>query len=101
MMRDMYNSSIHLCQFGKAALGFSGTLSLAISRYSPHALDLVATSYAKAMAEAFAMMHWGARIDANDVEFVLAPLRAAASAPSFFQSDYLGPHSLWILDSDC
>ncbi|KAF9733535.1 hypothetical protein PMIN01_07878 [Paraphaeosphaeria minitans] len=53
------------------------------------------------MAEAFAMMHWGARIDANDVEFVLAPLRAAASAPSFFQSDYLGPHSLWILDSDC
>lgn len=46
------------------------------------------------------MMHWGARIDANDVEFVLAPPRAE-SAPSIFQSNYMGPHNLWILDFDC
>ncbi|KAF2027463.1 hypothetical protein EK21DRAFT_91505 [Setomelanomma holmii] len=27
------------------------------------------------MAEALALMHWGAQVDANDVEFVLAPPR--------------------------
>ncbi|KAK7184323.1 hypothetical protein PSPO01_09700 [Paraphaeosphaeria sporulosa] len=35
------------------------------------ALGIDARSYVKAMAEALAMMHWGARIDANDVGFVL------------------------------
>jgi hypothetical protein len=61
-------------------------------------LGLDTTAYAETMAEALAMMHWGARIDANDVEFVLAPPRAGSSG---FQSDYLGTHSLWILDFDC
>lgn len=64
------------------------------------AIGLYATAYAKAMAEALALMHWGAGIDANDVEFVLAPPRAGFSTSSAFQSAYLGAHSLWILDFD-
>ncbi|KAJ4353732.1 uncharacterized protein N0V89_005462 [Didymosphaeria variabile] len=66
------------------------------------ALGLDANAYAATMAEALALMHWVARIDANDVEFVLAPPRGAESPPSpVFQSDYLGTHCLWILDFDC
>jgi hypothetical protein len=63
-------------------------------------LGLDAKSYAETMAEALALMHWGAKIDANDVEFVLAPPRVGAPSPAF-QSDYLGAHSMWILDFDC
>lgn len=62
-------------------------------------LDVIA--YAEAMADALAMMHWGARIDANDVEFVLAPSRTGSSIGSVFRSAYLGTHNLWILDFDC
>ncbi|KAF2792313.1 hypothetical protein K505DRAFT_326230 [Melanomma pulvis-pyrius CBS 109.77] len=65
------------------------------------ALGLDANSYAETMAEALALMHWGARIDANDVEFVLAPPRGVEPPSSAFQSEYLGPHCMWILDFDC
>jgi hypothetical protein len=64
-------------------------------------LDLDVKSYAKTMAEALALMHWGAGIDANDVEFVLAPPRVKYAQSCTFQSDYLGPHCMWILDFDC
>jgi hypothetical protein len=60
-------------------------------------LDVVA--YARTMADALAMMHWGAGVDANDFEFVLAPPRASSSSPSF-SSQYLGEHVMWILDFD-
>jgi hypothetical protein len=63
-------------------------------------LGLDVKSYAETMAEALALMHWGAKIDANDVEFVLAPPRVGAPS-STFHSDYLGAHSMWILDFDC
>ncbi|EOA87971.1 hypothetical protein ACJQWK_09070 [Exserohilum turcicum] len=63
-------------------------------------LGLDYKSYAEAMAEALALMHWGARIDANDVEFVLAPPRAKHPHASTFQSDYLGAHCMWLLDFD-
>jgi hypothetical protein len=66
------------------------------------ALGLDASPYAETMADALALMHWGARIDANDVEFVLAPPREVEPLPSSaFQSEYLGSHSMWILDFDC
>ncbi|KAF2184860.1 hypothetical protein K469DRAFT_708630 [Zopfia rhizophila CBS 207.26] len=66
------------------------------------ALGLDASSYAETMADALALMHWGARIDANDVEFVLAPPRRVEPPPSSaFQSEYLGIHCMWILDFDC
>jgi hypothetical protein len=64
-------------------------------------LDLEVKLYAETMAEALALMHWGARIDANDVEFVLAPPRVDHALSSTFQSDYLGVHCMWILDFDC
>ena len=65
-------------------------------------LGLDASPYAEAMADALALMHWGARIDANDVEFVLAPPREFESPSSHvFQSEYLGMHCMWILDFDC
>ncbi len=68
------------------------------------AIGLDTYSYAETMAEALALMHWGARIDANDVEFVLAPPRKSDLPPlssTVFQSDYLGVHCMWILDFDC
>ena len=54
--------------------------------------------YAKMMAEALAMIHWFGEIDANDVEFVLAPPRNGAR-PAV--SNVLGEHTMWLLDFDC
>ncbi|KAL5332488.1 zinc finger protein-domain-containing protein [Aspergillus crustosus] len=59
--------------------------------------------YARTMAEALAMMHWVAEVDANDVEFVLAaPNHAAASDNSTPKpySNVLGQHHMWMLDFD-
>jgi hypothetical protein len=64
-------------------------------------LDLDVKLYAETMAEALALMHWGAGIDANDVEFVLAPPGEQHAPSSNFQSDYLGTHRMWIVDFDC
>lgn len=66
------------------------------------ALGLNTRSYAETMANALALMHWSAQIDANVVEFVLAPPRGVESTlSSTFQSKYLGSHCMWILDFDC
>jgi hypothetical protein len=66
-------------------------------------LGLDINAYAETMAEALALMHWAVQIDANDVEFVLAPPAPQSKhAPSSaFQSEYLGAHRMWILDFDC
>lgn len=64
-------------------------------------LGLDASSYAETMADALALMHWGARIDANDIEIVLAPPRTESPFSSVFRSQYLGTHCMWILDFDC
>jgi hypothetical protein len=66
------------------------------------ALSLGTKSYAKTMADALALMLWGAQIDANDVEYVLAPPRRPGSrSSSTFQCKYLGLHEMWTLDFDC
>ena len=57
-------------------------------------LDIFA--YAVTMADALALMYWGAGVDVDDVEFVLAPPRSMSS-PTFL-SEYLGEHVMWILD---
>jgi hypothetical protein len=62
-------------------------------------LGLDVKAYAEPMAEALALMHWGAGVDAGDVEYVLAPPRSSSS--SAFQSSFLGEHTMWILDFDC
>ncbi|KAI1880167.1 hypothetical protein JX265_001788 [Neoarthrinium moseri] len=62
-------------------------------------LDLDPPQYATGMAKALAFMHWSAGVDANDVEFVLAP--APRPATPRFHSQQLGSHNLWILDFDC
>ncbi|KAI9766179.1 MAG: hypothetical protein M1840_006746 [Geoglossum simile] len=54
--------------------------------------------YAEVMAEALAVMHWHAGIDANDVEFVLAPPR---DGTEFKPSNILGDHTMWLFDFDC
>ncbi|KAK7915241.1 hypothetical protein PG985_012944 [Apiospora marii] len=63
--------------------------------------------YAVAMARALAFMHWCARIDADDVEFVLSPPppdvtheETQGRNTACFESQSLGRHSLWILDFD-
>ncbi|KAI1328522.1 zinc finger protein-domain-containing protein [Xylariaceae sp. FL0255] len=58
-------------------------------------------TYAQRMAEALAFMHWCAQIDANDVEFVLAPPSPRAQTQTTLFSAVLGKHNLWILDFDC
>ncbi|TKA67090.1 hypothetical protein B0A55_08664 [Friedmanniomyces simplex] len=52
------------------------------------------------MADALATIYWDAKIDANDVEFVLAP---AGTHPNsqMWSSQMLGNHTMWILDFDC
>lgn len=59
--------------------------------------------YAQIMAETLAIMHWLARMDANDVEFVLAPQRTGSSisGSSAAISNILGDHTIWVLDFDC
>ncbi|KAI1402422.1 zinc finger protein-domain-containing protein [Hypoxylon fuscum] len=54
-------------------------------------------AYSRVIAQALAFMHWLAKVDANDVEFVLAP---AEDTPQF-NSQALGDHNMWILDFDC
>ncbi|KAJ5795453.1 uncharacterized protein N7518_003993 [Penicillium psychrosexuale] len=53
--------------------------------------------YARTMAEALAMMHWIAGIDANDVEFVLAPCNDNDGGRI---NNVLGRDSMWMLDFD-
>ncbi|PLN79529.1 hypothetical protein BDW42DRAFT_172704 [Aspergillus taichungensis] len=66
--------------------------------------------YARMMANALATLHWVGEIDANDVEFVLAPLPPPSPSSSFpsspshsppnLISNVLGDHTMWILDFD-
>ena len=80
--------------------GFSlRNVPLHINQMEDIGLDV--NSYAETMADALALMHWGAQIDANDVEFVLAPPRVQPPPSSVFRSEYLGNHCMWILDFDC
>ncbi|KAI4130474.1 MAG: hypothetical protein LQ341_006451 [Variospora aurantia] len=73
------------------------------------AIGLDGGQYARIMAETLAEFYWSAHIDANDVEFVLAPSRANPSLESgsyknpgtIFRSHLLGEHVLWVLDFDC
>ncbi|KAF2993556.1 hypothetical protein E8E14_001591 [Neopestalotiopsis sp. 37M] len=62
-------------------------------------LELDVFGYSTAVAKALAFMYWKAKIDANDVEFVLAP--SPDSVIPKFHSKHLGGHNLWILDFDC
>ena len=74
-------------------------------------LGLPGTVYASLMAETLANLYWRANIDANDIEFVLAPpppngrpttkLEDRSSHSTTIDSYNLGPHMVWILDFDC
>ncbi|KAI4129772.1 MAG: hypothetical protein LQ338_002082 [Usnochroma carphineum] len=72
-------------------------------------LGLDRALYAKILAKTLAELYWKANVDANDVEFVLAPPRAKQSLQSDghvvhktpMTSHCLGEHEIWILDFDC
>ncbi|KAL8821466.1 MAG: hypothetical protein Q9223_000515 [Gallowayella weberi] len=66
-------------------------------------LSLDSALYASIMAEALANLYWKAHIDANDIEFVLAPQSSkdVASASESMNSPFLGNHVMWILDFNC
>lgn len=73
-------------------------------------LGLDGTLYAKIMAETLAILYWEAHIDANDVEFVLAPppkinrskrFEGPLAHDTVIKSHSLGEHVVWILDFDC
>ncbi|KAL6793047.1 zinc finger domain-containing protein [Trichoderma sp. SZMC 28012] len=72
-------------------------------------LGIDAGHYAIGMADALAFLHWVAKVDGNDVEFVLAQPRSQSDTASTQgqlderrsnNSSILGPHALWILDFD-
>lgn len=65
-------------------------------------LRLPILEYAHAMAEMLAMLHWMAKIDANDIEFVLGGVQTKTEIiHRGYSHDFMGPHSLWVLDFDC
>lgn len=74
-------------------------------------LALDGVLYARAMAETLAILYWKAHIDANDVEFVLAPpptkpeqsvcFGESLAHQNILCSHSLGEHVIWILDFDC
>ena len=63
-------------------------------------LALDTTLYARRMAETLAILYWKAQMDANDIEFVLAPPRGSQQSNSI-DSRTLGRHTLWVIDYDC
>ena len=72
-------------------------------------LKLDGKLYARIMAETLAHLYWKAHVDANDIEFVLAPPREShtnhldthPAHASHMKSERLGEHVVWILDFDC
>lgn len=68
-------------------------------------IGLTTHDYAISMADALAFLYWIAKVDANDVEFVLAQPRSndppVMNSPNLIHSDVLGTHAIWILDFDC
>ena len=70
-------------------------------------LDLSVPRYAVVMAEALAFLLWSAKVDAEGVEFVLAPprplctSRAGQREAEIIHSNTMGDHVLWLLDFDC
>ena len=72
-------------------------------------LNLDGKLYARIIAETLADLYWRANVDANDIEFVLAPPReskmiglgAHFATPFIIDSENLGEHAVWILDFDC
>ncbi|KAL8724204.1 MAG: hypothetical protein Q9166_008082 [cf. Caloplaca sp. 2 TL-2023] len=64
--------------------------------------------YASILAETLADLYWRAHVDANDVEFVLAPpwkgdivqYEGIVARPALIDSILLGEHAIWILDFD-
>lgn len=71
------------------------------------ALALPVADYARATANALAFLHWVAKVDAGDVEFVLAAARPDGSRrPCIVEgrdvvSEAFGRHGIFILDFDC
>ncbi|KAL8769260.1 MAG: hypothetical protein Q9194_005496 [Teloschistes cf. exilis] len=63
-------------------------------------LSLDSLSMAGTMAETLANIYWRAQVDANDVEFVLAPPRETTHS-HIMKSPTLGDYVIWILDFDC
>ncbi|KEQ91710.1 hypothetical protein AUEXF2481DRAFT_32880 [Aureobasidium subglaciale EXF-2481] len=57
-------------------------------------LNLPVPMYVEAIAEALALMHWSANIDANDVEFILGSSRQDLSS----SQDQGHSASIWLLD---
>jgi hypothetical protein len=60
-------------------------------------------AYSRTMADTLAFMHWVARNDGNDIEFVLAAPNSI-SGGGFGRkrtwNNALGPHEIWMLDFD-
>lgn len=57
--------------------------------------------YARIMARTLAIIHWYAKIDGADIEFVLAPPNRTQRRAADVMSSVLGDHSMWVLDFDC
>ncbi|CEL09616.1 hypothetical protein ASPCAL12749 [Aspergillus calidoustus] len=57
--------------------------------------------YSRTMADTLAFLHWVARIDGNDIEFVLAaPSNICDGGTRGTWNNALGLHEMWMLDFD-
>ncbi|KAK8862850.1 zinc finger protein-domain-containing protein [Apiospora arundinis] len=86
---------------GRSRLSFFSLRNYPLHLDQMEELGLRPQNYSSAMAKALAFLYWVAKIDANDIEFVLAPPSHNSTDRARFMSDFLGSYSLWILDSDC
>lgn len=54
------------------------------------------------MAEILATLTWTAKIDANDIEFVLGGVQPDTEVKgNEYSNKFMGSYSLWVLDFDC
>lgn len=68
-------------------------------------IGLKTHDYTISMADALAFLYWVAKVDANDVEFVLAQPRSndppVMNSSNLLHSDASSHLAIWILDFDC
>lgn len=100
LVRPYLGRRTHSTQRGRAPPRFFTLRNRPLNLDQLEELELPIQAYAEVMAEALAVIWWGARVDGNDVEFVLAPAGSHSEARTW-GSVVLGEHTMWILDFDC
>ncbi|EXJ82165.1 hypothetical protein A1O1_08234 [Capronia coronata CBS 617.96] len=84
---------------GRRGLNFFSLRNYPLHLNQAEELGLQILNYACDMADMLARMHWTAKIDANDVEFVIGGIQETTIGEH--THSLFGRHALWLLDFDC